>query len=215
MPNAERNTRSNTTVETLDTIGIVDILEGVTNGHLLGAVGILLLALHLNADNLNGLVPGAETTTKSTGKDLLTSTELLAFPLSGDRANPAFGKTTETETATPVGHLTNGDGIDTLVDATDTLGAVDASKGLEGGLRLDARSGELVLGDLDRLHAGAETHGGVGLGNTTGDTTEDTTSELGGASLAGVVFGLGSDEEEDSALGGGFDPCPGDKTLVD
>jgi hypothetical protein len=72
-----------------------------------------------------------------------------------------------------------------------------------------------MLGDLDRLHAGAETHGGIGLCNTTGDTTKDTTAELGGAGLAGVVLGLGSDEEKDGTLAGCFNPGPGDETLVD
>lgn len=72
-----------------------------------------------------------------------------------------------------------------------------------------------MLGDLDRLHAGAEAHGGVGLGDTSGDTTGDTSEELAGAGVASVVLGLGCDEEEDGALGGGFNPSPGNETLVD
>jgi hypothetical protein len=67
-----------------------------------------------------------------------------------------------------------------------------------------------VLGDLDRLHAGAETHGSVGLCDTTGDTTDDATTELIGTEAAGVVFGLGSDEKENGTLGGGLNPGPGD-----
>jgi hypothetical protein len=58
-----------------------------------------------------------------------------------------------------------------------------------------------VLGDFDRLHAGAETHGGVGLGDTTSDATEDTTAEFGRASSASIVLGLRCDEEKDGALG--------------
>jgi hypothetical protein len=72
-----------------------------------------------------------------------------------------------------------------------------------------------VLGDLDRLHAGAETHGGIGLGDTTGHTTNDATTELGGAKAASIELGLGGDEEQDRALGGGFNPGPGNETLVD
>lgn len=72
-----------------------------------------------------------------------------------------------------------------------------------------------MLGDLDRLHAGAETHGGVSLGNTTGDTTKDTAAKLRGTSDTGVVLGLGGDEEKDGALAGSFNPSPGDETLVD
>lgn len=72
-----------------------------------------------------------------------------------------------------------------------------------------------MLGDLDRLHASAEAHGGVGLGDTTGDATDDATAKLGGAVAAGVEFGLGGNEEEDGTLGGGFNPGPGDEALVD
>lgn len=72
-----------------------------------------------------------------------------------------------------------------------------------------------MLGNLDRLHASAETHGGISLGNTTGDTTNDTTTKFGSASVAGVELGLGGDEKEDGALGGGFNPSPRDETLVD
>jgi hypothetical protein len=72
-----------------------------------------------------------------------------------------------------------------------------------------------VLGDLDCLHAGAETHGGVSLGNTTGDTTKDTAAKLRGTGDTGVVLGLGSDEEKDGALAGSFNPGPGNETLVD
>ena len=71
-----------------------------------------------------------------------------------------------------------------------------------------------MLGDLDGLHAGAETHGGVGLGYTTSDTTDDATTELAGTGAASIVFGFGGDEEEDGALGGSFNPSPRDKTLV-
>jgi hypothetical protein len=72
-----------------------------------------------------------------------------------------------------------------------------------------------VLGDLNRLHASAETHGSVGLSETTSHTAGNTRNEVVGAGVAGVELGLGCDEEEDGALGGCFDPSPGDETLVD
>jgi hypothetical protein len=47
------------------------------------------------------------------------------------------------------------------------------------------------------------------------DTTADAGREVGRAEGAGVVFSFGGDEEEDGAFGGGFNPGPGDETLVD
>jgi hypothetical protein len=169
LPNAQPDTGSDTAVETSDAVVGVDVLEGVADSHLLGAVGVLLLTLHLDADDLDGLVPGAEATTQGAGQDLLRGAELLAVLLAGGGADPALGETAETETATPVCHLADGNGVDALVDTTDTLLAVDAHEGLEGGGGLDAGGGHLVLGDFDRLHAGAEAHGGVSLGDTADD----------------------------------------------
>lgn len=215
LPDGEANAGSDTTVETGNTVGVVDVAEGVADRHLLGAVGVLSLGLHLDADDLDGLVPGGETTTDGGGDDLLPGGELLLVALAGELADTALGETGETEARAPVGHLANGDGVDALVDTADTLLAVNVHKGGKGGLGRDTRGGELVLGDLDRLHAGAEAHGGVGLGDTTRHAADDAATELGGAKGAGIVFSLGSDEEEDSALGGGFDPSPGDEALVD
>jgi hypothetical protein len=53
------------------------------------------------------------------------------------------------------------------------------------------------------------------LCHSTQDTTADAGREVRGAERAGVVFSFGGDEEEDCAFGGGFDPGPGDETLVD
>lgn len=82
-------------------------------------------------------------------------------------------------------------------------------------MRGHARGGELGLGDLHGLHAGAEAHGGVGLRDAAGDAAADAGGEVAGAEGAGVVFGFRGDEEEDRAFGGGFDPGPGDEALVD
>lgn len=215
LPDTKANTGSHTTVKTLDTVVAVNVLEGVADRHLLGSVRVLLLALHLDTDDLNGLVPGTETTTKTRGKNLLSSRELLARLLAGGTADPALSQTAKTETATPVGHLADSNSVDTLVNTADTILAVDVHEGGKGGGRLNTGGSHLVLGDLDRLHAGAETHGSVSLGNTTSDTTEDAATKVGGTSATSVEFGLGCDEEENGALGGGFDPGPGDEALVD
>lgn len=71
-----------------------------------------------------------------------------------------------------------------------------------------------MFGDFDGFHAGAEAHGGVGLGDAAGHAAGDAPNEVAGAERFGVVFGFGGDEEEDGAFGGGFDPGPGDKALV-
>lgn len=72
-----------------------------------------------------------------------------------------------------------------------------------------------MLCDFDRLHARAESHGRVRLRETTRHATADSRDEVGGAEGFGVEFGFGGYEEEDGAFGGGFDPGPGDETLVD
>jgi len=53
------------------------------------------------------------------------------------------------------------------------------------------------------------------LGEAADHAAGDAGAEGVGAPGAGVEFGFGGDEEEDGAFGGGFDPGPGDETLVD
>src|SRR5258708_4264765 len=77
LPNTQANTRSNSTVETLDAVGIIDVFESLANSQVLGAVWIVGLALHFNADNFDRLVPGRETTTQAGSEDLLPGRELL------------------------------------------------------------------------------------------------------------------------------------------
>jgi hypothetical protein len=215
LPDAQTDTGSDTTVETLGTVLRVDVLESLADSHVLGTVGILLLALHLNTNDLDRLVPGGKTTTKSGSEDLLGSTKLLTVLLASSLADTRLGDTGETEARAPVGDLADGDGVDALVDTLDTLCAVNVHECLHGAWGLDASRRHLVLCDLNRLHASAETHGSVGLGETTDHATGDAGNEVVGAGVAGVELGLGGDEEEDGALGGSFDPSPGDETLVD
>ena len=215
LPDTKTDAWSNATVKATDAVLAVNVTERVADRHLLGTVGILLLALHLDTDNLNRLVPGTEATTNGRGQNLLPGAKLLLFALAGHGLNSALSQTTETEARAPVGHLADGHSVDTLVNTTDTLAAVDVHESGEGGLGLDTGSGHLVLGDLDSLHAGAEAHGSVGLSHTTSDTTDDATSEVIGAGGTSMILGLGSDEEEDSTLGGSLDPGPGDEALVE
>lgn len=215
LPDAQTDTGSDTTVETLHAVLLVDVFEGLADSHVLGTVGVLLLALHLDTDDLDRLVPGGQTTTKGGGEDLLRSTKLLTVLLTSNLTDTRLGDTGQTEARAPVGDLADGDGVDALVDTADTLSAVDVHECLHGAWGLDASRRHLVLGDLNRLHASAEAHGSVGLGETTDHTAGDARNEVVGAGVAGVELGLGCDEEEDGALGGSFDPSPGDETLVD
>lgn len=215
LPNTQSNAGSHTPVESLNAVVLVDILEGVSDRHLLGTVRILLLALHLDTNNLDGLIPGRQTTTKSGGGDLLKGAELLAILLVGHLSDALLGKTAETETRTPVGHLADGNSIHTLVNTTNTLTAINIHEGGPGARGFLAGRRHLVLGDLDRLHAGAEAHGGIRLRNTASHAASDASSEIAGAEGAGIPLRLGGDKEQDGTLGRSLNPGPWDKTLVD
>jgi len=201
LPYTEANARCDTAIEALETIGLVNVLERVAHRHLLGAVGVVLLALHLDADHLNGLVPGRETTTEGRSRDLLSHAQLLAVLLGRHLANALLGQTAETEARAPVGHLADGNSIDTLVDATDALAPVNVHEGGPGAGGRGTRCRQLVLGDLDSLHAGTEAHGRVRLHHTARHAADDTAAELASPRNASVVLGLGRHEEEHGALG--------------
>lgn len=98
--------------------------------------------------------------------------------------------TAQTESRTPVGDLSDSNGVDTLVDTGDTLATVDVHERGHGARSLGARLDGLVLGHLDSLHAGAETHGRVGLRQTTSHATNDAGTEVVGAEAPGVVLGF-------------------------
>jgi len=215
LPNAQPNTWHNTTIQTLDAIVLVNVSRRVSNRHLLRTVRVLRLTLHLHADNLNRLVPSTQTATESRRQNLLPSIQLAAVILAGDFPNTLFSQSRKTETGTPVRHLSNSNSIHTLVNTPDALLAVDIHEGSKSARGLDTRSSKLRLCDLDRLHAGAETHCSIRLCHSTEDTTADAGREVRGAEGTGIVFSFGGDKEEDCAFGGGFDPGPGDETLVD
>jgi hypothetical protein len=214
LPDAQTDTGSHTTVEATDAVVVVDVLESLADGQVLGAVRVRGLALHLDTDNLNRLVPGGQTTTETRSQDLFPGRQLDAVLLASNLADSRLSETGQTEARTPVGSLANGDGVDTAVDTADALLAVDIHKGLESAGRLNTGGGHLVLGDLDGLHAGTETHSSVGLSDTASHTTADTGHEVIGAEGASVVFGLGGDEEENRTLGGCLNPGPRNESLV-
>jgi hypothetical protein len=215
LPDTKSDSGGNAAVKTLDTVVGVDVLGRGRDVQVLGAVGVNGLGLKLDTNNLDGLVPSAQTTTNSRGGDLLDDVELLAALLASNPSDTGLGHTGQTEAGSPVGDLAHGNGIDTAVDTTETLGAPDAHECLHGTGGLAACSDNLVLGDLDRLHAGTETHGGVGLSEAARHAARDAGQEVGCAERLGVVLGFGGDEQEDGALGRGFDPGPRNEALVD
>lgn len=76
LPHTQTDTRHHAAVQALETGLAVDVLEGVADGHLLGPVGVVLLALHLHTHDFDRLVPGGETTTEGGCEDLFGHTEL-------------------------------------------------------------------------------------------------------------------------------------------
>lgn len=88
LPHTKTNTWCDTTVQTLESRRAVDVLERVGYSHLLRSVRVILLRLHLDTNNLDGLVPGAETTTNGRSKDTFGRRKLLrCVGLSVEAAN--------------------------------------------------------------------------------------------------------------------------------
>jgi len=123
--------------------------------------------------------------------------------------------TAQPESASPVSDLPHCNSVYALVDASDSIFAVNIHEGRHRAWDLLAARGSLVLRHFDRLHARAEAHSGISLGQPTRHTTTDTRNKVGGAKRLCVVFGFAGDEKEDGTLGRGFDPSPRDETLVD
>jgi hypothetical protein len=215
LPNAQPNSRYNTSVQALDPILRVDVPERGAHSHLRWSVRIHRLALHLDSNDLDRLVPGTESTTQSRCQDLLPRAQWPALGLAGHLADALLCQTRQAESGAPVGHLADGNSVDSFVDSADALLAVDVHECGKCAWGLDACLCELGLRDLDCLHAGAESHSGVCLCNSSQYSSADSCCEIAGAEGSGVVFAFGGYEEEDGSLGGGFDPGPWDKTLVD
>lgn len=91
LPHTQTDTGHHAAVQALDAGLAVDVLEGVADGHLLGPVGVVFLALHFHAHDLDGLVPCGETTTEGGGEDLFGHAELDAGVFfAGDFADAGF-----------------------------------------------------------------------------------------------------------------------------
>ena len=178
LPNAQPDARRHAAIQAFDAVISVDVAECLANGQVLGAIGVVGLALHLDADDLDGLVPGAEAAAEAGRHHLLEPAELLAVVLAGDAADGRLGEARQAEARAPVGGLADGDGVDAAIDAAQALAPVDVHEGGEGARRLDARGRQLVLRDLHRLHAGAEAHGRVRLRHSAHHPARDAAHEI-------------------------------------
>ena len=164
LPDSQTNSRRNAPVQSLDTIIRIDIPKRLPDSQVLRAVRVGGLALHFHTDHLDRLIPSAQTTTQPGRKHLLVSIQLDARVLfARDPPDALFRQPRQTKPRSPIGNLPDRNRIHALIDTPDTLFAVDIHERGKGGGRLDSGRGELVLRDLDRLHASTETHCRVGL----------------------------------------------------
>ena len=214
LPHAQPDSRRDASVQPLDTVLPIDITQRLPNRQVLRPIRIDRLALHLHANHLNRLIPSAQPPSQARTRNLLQRTQPLALLFPRHPPDPRLRRATQPEARAPIRRLPNRDRVHAPVDAADALFAVNVHESRPRRGRLDARGGDLVLRDLDRLHAGAEAHGRVGLRHAAGHAAADAADEVAGAEGFGVVFRFRGDEEEDGAFGRGFDPGPGDEALV-
>lgn len=178
LPDPESDSRCDAAIQALQSVAPVDVPRRVPHRHLLRPVRIVLLALHLHPDDLDGLIPRAQPASQAAGQHLLPSTQLLPFILPRHFSYPLLRQPRQPESATPVRRLPDCHGVDALVDPADALFAVDVHEGGEGAGGLDALGCDLVFCDFHGFHAGAESHGRVGLGNTASHTAGDAADEV-------------------------------------
>ena len=214
MPNAQPNPRSNATVQTSHAVVGVDVLERLSHCQVLWSIWILRLALHLNPNDLDRLIPSAETTAQTAGQDLLEVAQFLTVFLARHPTDACLRKPRQTEATTPICRLPNRNGVHATVDTTDSLLPVDVHEGGERARWLPTLSGDLVLCNLYRLHACTESHSGIRLRYTTGHASRDSCHEVIGAERLGIELGFRGDEEQDGSLCRGFDPGPRNQALI-
>lgn len=190
LPNAEPNSRRHTPIQPFHPVLRVDVLQRRPHSKVFRSIRIHRLTLHFYPDHLDRLIPRAETTTQPTGEDLLKRAELLSVFFVRDFPDRRLRQSREAESRAPIRGLADSNGVDAAIDTSDAFLTVDVHEGLEGARRFDARGGHLVLCDLHGFHAGAEAHGGVGLGDTADHAAADSTDKVRGAEGFGVVFGF-------------------------
>src|SRR2546423_13736120 len=97
LPNAQPNARSNATIQPPDAVLSVNVLQSLAHSQILWAVRIFGLALHLDSNDLNRLIPRAQATTKTTCEDLLHTAKLRSILLACQLADASLGQPGKTE----------------------------------------------------------------------------------------------------------------------
>lgn len=87
LPDTQTNPGRDTTVQSLDTVVLVNVRKSISHRHLLRTVGVVGLGLHFHADDFDGLIPGGETTAKGRGEDFLARAEFGGFVFAGEGAD--------------------------------------------------------------------------------------------------------------------------------
>ncbi|KAH3668269.1 hypothetical protein OGAPHI_002023 [Ogataea philodendri] len=215
LPNSKHNSWSHTSIKSLYTVVRVDVFCSTQNAQILWTFRITCLGLHLHTDHLNWLVPGRKTTTQSRRQNSLASSQLLVLRLSGERLDGVLSESGQPESRSPVGHLSNCNSIDTLVDTLDTFLGVDVLENFQAALDWGSSSSSLVSGDLDSLHTGTESHCEVSLEQSTSDSSTNTRNEWRCAHSLQTVLSFGRHKQQNSTFGTGFNPGPRNQSLVE
>ena len=214
LPYSETDSRRHAAIKAHDTILGVDVLECLADGKVLGTVWIFRLALHLDPNDFDGLIPRTETTSQAASQNLLERSQFLSILFAGHFSNRRLRKSRQSKPRTPIGRLADGYRVDALVDAANSFPAIDVHKGLKSAGRFDTRGGQLVLSNLDRFHASAESHGGVSLRNTTDHPSADSAHKIRRAHVLCIVFRLRGHKEQDRPFCRSFNPGPGNQALI-
>ena len=147
------------------------------------------------------MIPSTHSPSYSTRDNLLKPRQLLPLLFPRRPPYPRLRQPTRPEPASPICRLPYRHRIHPPIDPAYPLFPPNIHKRLPRTWRLDPLGCDLVFCDFDGLHAGAEAHCGVGLGNAAGHAAGDAADEIGGPEGFGVEFGFGGDEEEDGAFG--------------
>ncbi|KAH3673907.1 hypothetical protein OGATHE_001887 [Ogataea polymorpha] len=215
LPDSQHNSWSHASVQALYTVVRVNVLGCANNAQLFRPVRVFGLRLHLDPDHLDRLVPGRKTSTNHRRQDSLAGCQLLVLALTCQRPDAVFCKSRKTKSRTPIGHLSDGHGVDTFVDASDTVFGKDLLEDLEGALNRSSGCSSLVTRDLHGLHARAESHCQVCLEQTTSDSSTYTRHKRRRSQQLETVFGLRRDKQQHGTLGAGLNPGPRNQALVE
>lgn len=179
LPNTQSYSRRDASVQALEPTGLIDILHGGPGGQVLWSVGIHCFRLHFDSHHLNGLVPRRESSANGRCQDLFVRIERFSVSFICNLSYRVLCESRQPEPRPPVGALANGYGIHPLVDPPDAFLAENVGKHLKCSWRFQASCCFLGPGDFDGLHARAESHRQVSLGQSAHDSSADSGDKTG------------------------------------